>query len=240
VSAVNLVPSHTRPEIEYPESDGQPMAETDIHRDEMIDAIVTLKEHYRDESQVYVAGNLLMYYEEGNPNKSVAPDVFVVFGAPKHQRRTYKIWEEGTGPDVVIEVTSTKTRRQDREEKRPLYEALAVPEFFLFDPLGEYLKPPLQGFRLLGDSYAPLKPEPFDRGWRLQSERLHLELRAEDGHLRFFDPEAGHYLLSPSEEAAARRKAEARAVQEAEARRQAEAEVERLRAELRRLRGEPD
>lgn len=226
MSAANLVPSHTRPEIEYPESDGQPMAETDVHPDEMIDAIVTLKEHFRNEPQVYVAGNLLMYYKEGNPNKSVAPDVFVVFGVPKHQRRTYKVWEEGKAPRVVIEVSCSKTRRQDRKEKRLLYEALAVPEFFLFDPLGEYLKPPLQGFRLLGDSYTPLKPEPFDRGWRLQNERLHLELRAEAGHLRFFDPEAGHYLLSPSEAAAARR--------------QGEAEVEPLKAELRRLRGDSD
>lgn len=201
------------------------MAETDVHRDEMTDAILTLKERYRGDPRVYVAGNLLIYYEEGDPEKSVAPDVFVVFGVSKHQRRTYKIWEEGKAPDVVIEVTSAKTRRQDREEKRLLYEALGVPEFFLFDPPGEYLKPPLQGFQLAGEYFTPLNPEPLAGGnWRLRSDLLKLELRAEGARLRFFDSEAGRYLLSPAEEAAARRAAEA--------------EVERLRAELARLRGE--
>lgn len=224
MSAVNLVPSPPRAEIEYPESDGQPMAETDTHRDEMIDAILSLKEHYRNDPQVYVAGNLLIYYEEGNPEKSVAPDVFVVFGVSKHRQRTYKLWEEGKAPDVVIEITSAKTRRQDREDKRLLYESLGVPEFFLFDPLNEYLKPPLQGFRLTGEYFTPLKPEPLERGsWRLRSEILNLELRAEGSRLRLFDPEIGRYLLSP-----------------AEARREAEAEIERLKAELRRLQGRPD
>ncbi|MBI3763822.1 MAG: Uma2 family endonuclease [Chloroflexi bacterium] len=224
MSAVSLSSALPRTEIEYPESDGQPMAETDTHRDEMIDVIAELKERYRDDLQVYVAGNLLIYFEEGNPEKSVAPDVFVVFGVAKHKRRTYKIWEEGKAPDVVIEITSAKTRRQDREEKRVLYESLGVPELFLFDPLNEYLKPALQGFRLAGEYFTPLKPEQSGQTWRLPSEVLKLELRAEGGHLRLFDREAARYLLSPAEEA--------------EARREAETEVERLKAELRKLRGE--
>lgn len=227
MSAVNLVPSPPRAEIEYPESDGLPMAETDTHIGEMMDIILAIKEHYRDNPRVYVAGNLLIYYEEGNPGASVAPDVFAVYGISKHKRRTYKIWEEGKAPDVVIEITSTKTRRQDREEKRLLYESLGVSEFFMFDPLGDYLKPPLLGFRLAGEYYTPLKPEPFGRGgWRLRSEVLNLELRAEGDHLRLFDPDAGSYLLSPAEEAKARRVAEV--------------EVERLKAELQRLQGKPD
>lgn len=227
MSAVNLVSSPPRAEIEYPESDGQPMAETDTHIGEMMDIILALKEHYRDDSHVYVAGNLLIYYEEGNPGASVAPDVFAVFGISKHKRRTYKIWEEGKAPDVVIEITSAKTRRQDREDKRLLYESLGVLEYFMFDPLGEYLKPPLQGFRLAGEYFTPLKPESFERdGWRLRSEILNLELRAVGGHLQLFDSQAGRYLFSPAEEAKARR--------------EAEAEVERLKAELRRLQGKPD
>ncbi len=68
-------------QIEYPETDGEPMAETDTHRDLMSDALIQpLKEHFRNESNVYVSGNLLLYYEEGNPRASVAPDVFIVFG----------------------------------------------------------------------------------------------------------------------------------------------------------------
>ena len=63
--------------IVYPESDGKPMAETDVHRDLMVDSIQMLQHHFRDEP-VYVSGNLLIYYEEGNIRKSVSPDVFVV------------------------------------------------------------------------------------------------------------------------------------------------------------------
>ena len=68
------------PVIEYPSSDGKPMAETPVHRDVMIDAIQILKRRYANRSDVYVSGDMLMYYEEGNPRKSVAPDVFVVAG----------------------------------------------------------------------------------------------------------------------------------------------------------------
>ncbi len=234
MSAINLAQPTPQLKIEYPETDGQPMAETDLHRDEMIDAIVTLKEHYRDNPRVYVAGNLLVYYEEGNPQKSVAPDVFAVLGVSNQRRRIYKIWEEGKAPDVVIEITSSSTRRQDREEKRLLYESLGVTEFFLFDPLGDYLKPPLRGFRLAGDYFVPLEPQPLGEGnWRLQSQVLNLELHTDGSHLRLFDPATKQYLLSPAEQAQARRTAEARAVR-------AEAEVERLKAELHRLQNRRD
>ena len=59
--------------VEYPSSDGQPMAETPVHRDAMIDAIRVLARHFARRPDVYVSGNMLMYYEEGNPRKSLAP-----------------------------------------------------------------------------------------------------------------------------------------------------------------------
>ena len=59
------------PTIVYPESDGEPMAETDRHRDLMMAFIFMLKDHFEDVNDVYVSGNLLMYYEEGNIRKSV-------------------------------------------------------------------------------------------------------------------------------------------------------------------------
>ena len=83
-------------EVRYPESDGEPLCppprepkgETDIHIEEMLEARLALKDRYRDDPQVYVAGNLLMYYEEGNPAARFSPDVFVVFGVPKHRRQS--------------------------------------------------------------------------------------------------------------------------------------------------------
>ena len=68
----------------YPESDGKPMAEADLHRDQMVALIEALKHYFRYDAQVYVSGNLLLYYQESHPRKSVAPDVFVVFGVPSH------------------------------------------------------------------------------------------------------------------------------------------------------------
>jgi Uma2 family endonuclease len=222
-------------QIHYPETDGKPMAETDIHADALIYLREALKDYFRDDQEVYVAGNLLLYYEEGNPAASIAPDVFVVKGIPKHERRIYKLWEEGKAPDVVIEITSRGTRLEDLGTKRALYAMLGVKEYFLYDPLGEYLEPPLQGYQLVDGDYQRMQPT--DKG-ALLSQVLGLELRLEDDHLRLVDPATGERLLTPAEaqearraEAAARRAAEERAAR-------LEAEVERLRAELARLRGE--
>ncbi len=233
--------------IYYPESDGKPMAETDTHRKQMTDLIETLDEFYRKTPDVYVSGNLLIYYVEGDWTESVAPDVFVVKGVPKRERRTYLVWEEGKGPDVVIEMTSKKTRFEDQYAKRELYErVLKVPEYFLYDPIGDYLDPPLQGYRLVKGTYRSCR---VVEG-RLRSRVLGLELGVKEGGLRLYDPQAGQWLLTPAEhieahrqaekqvqlEAAARRQAEAAREQEAAARRQVEAECARLRAELEALR----
>ena len=77
------------PTIFYPESDGKPMAETDTHRKLMMDFILMLEDYFENNDDVYVSGNLLMYYEEGNRRKSISPDVFVVFGVEKKLRNTY-------------------------------------------------------------------------------------------------------------------------------------------------------
>jgi hypothetical protein len=84
--------------VHYRETDGRPMAETDLHRDEMVRPITTLQSAFAERSDIYVSGNLLPYYEEGNPRRSVAPDVFAVFGIPKHRREIYKLWEEDVAP----------------------------------------------------------------------------------------------------------------------------------------------
>ena len=140
--------------IDYPETDGQPMAETPEHRDVMIDAIQVLQRHFAHRPNVYVSGNMMMYYEEGEPRRCVSPDVFVAVGVEDKDRRTYLLWREAKGPDFVLEVTSRSTRRNDQVTKRALYEWMGVSEYVLYDPLGEYLDPPLQGYRLVGGRYV--------------------------------------------------------------------------------------
>ncbi len=211
-------------QLYYPESDGKPMGETDDHRQEIVRHIEILEDYYRGQ-KVYVSGDLLVYYVQGNPRKYIVPDAFVVKGIPPKNRRTYKIWVEGKAPDVVIETTSRKTRRKDMSEKPALYARLGVKEYFLFDPLGEYLDPPLQGYRLAGEDYERIEP---DAHGELESHELGLRLRIGEGHLEFVRGDTGQRLLTADERA--KREAE-RAKREAE---RAKREAERAKRETER------
>ena len=203
--------------MEYPCSDGQPMAETPVHRRCMTYLIEALERHLGKGSRcpAYVSGNMFLYYEEGNPRAVVAPDVFVALGIPNHNRDTYLLWEESKGPDFVVEVTSPSTRHEDQGRKREVYARLGVSEYFLYDPRAEYLNPPLRGFRLRGGVYHPLLARRSPEGaLTLRSEVLGLELRdsREEQLLRLHDPETGHAFLTyresdeaREEESAARR-----------------------------------
>lgn len=132
------------PPNSYPSGDGRPFSETDWHFKVMTHLLQALDDRYEADPNVYVSGSLLLHYEKGNKRRRVAPDVFVVHGVPKLLRRNYLLWAEGRGPGVVIEVTSRRTRWEDTHRKFKLYrDVLRVPEFFLFDPLGHYLDPPL-------------------------------------------------------------------------------------------------
>lgn len=228
-----LTPERSYPEEYLPASDGRPMAETDVHRRLMLDLLHALEEHFREQPLVYVSGNIFLYYlDERGVRQSISPDVLVVFGVPKKQRRIYKLDAEGKAPDVVIELTSDETKVNDLGDKRYIYATLGVREYFVFDPLQETMRPPLRGFRLENGDYVPLM------GSRLNSEVLGLELRVEQDTLRLYDRKTGKRLLTPQEAEAARREAEAKAEREARERQAADAELARLREELKKLRGE--
>jgi len=229
-------------DIYYPETDGEPMAETDVHRKQILDLIATLEDFFRDVSDVYISGNLLLYFREGDRSASVAPDVFVVKDVPKGERRTYKVWEEEKTPDVIIEISSKSTTFADLDVKWITYEKkLKVSEYFLFDPLKEYLFPPFQGYQLVNDLYRPITPV----DGRLPSKALNLELGVKDGWLCLYNPEANQWLMTPSEQAEAlrheteaRKLAEKKAKQEVEARKQAEEETQREALARRQARNE--
>ena len=179
---------------------------------------------------MYVSGNLLVFYELGNRRRHVAPDVFVVRGVAKHDRPNYLIWQEGKPPGVVIELTSSTTRKEDITKKFRLYrDVLKVKEYFLFDPFEDYLDPPMQGYRLRKGEYVPIKPVEG----RLPSRVVGLHLERAGSDLRLWNPETGLWLPTAEENQA--RLEEALAVTDA-ARRQAEAENERLRREIEELR----
>jgi Uma2 family endonuclease len=173
------------------------MAETDWHLRFLIDLMQRLKAWYAQDDNTYVSGNLLIFYEPGNKRKHLAPDVFVVRGVPNKLRENYLIWEEGKGPDAVIEVTSKTTRKEDTVKKFNLYQdILRVPEYFLCDPRGEYLKPPLQGFRLHGPAYKSIDSV----NGRFPSEVLGLHLESAETGLKLFDPQKAQFVLTAQEQ----------------------------------------
>ena len=199
--------SHSVPPatVEYPCSDGQPMAESDVHARCMMYVASALKSHFSrgGRANVYVSTNSFLYYERGNPRAVVAPDVYVVIGAPGHLRDSYLLWNEPKAPDFVLEATSASTRRDDVGRKRDVYAALGVREYFLYDPRGEYLTTALQGYRLEGGRYRPLPTMAMlpDRGTTMRSDVLGLELRdlRDKQMLRLRDPARGRDLLTYDE-----------------------------------------
>ena len=228
--------------VEYPSSDGTPVAESDFQLTPVAYARDALRDHFRGRPDVYVAANLFIYYEEDNLDATVAPDVFVVLGAPNHDRHTYRLWQEPKTPDFVLEVTSRRTWREDLGPKRTLYRALGVAEYWQYDPTGDYLQPPLQGLRLVDGEYRPMTEGASAAGRQeMFSSVLGLELRVSERGFRLHDPVAGQDLLSLTErgEALARERHEReraeRGWQRAEQERQW-AEQERQRAEQERQR----
>lgn len=218
--------------IIYPESDGKPIGETDTHRN-LIFTLIYALQNWLHSKVAYVAGNLFVYYEQGNPASVVCPDVFIALGIPQQDRRTYKTWEHGgKTPDVVVELTSTGTRYEDLGNKRVLYAELGVQEYYIFDPLGEYLNPQLRAYQLVGGELIPIA------GSRIFSKLLNLELRVIGNQLRFASITTGELLATPAEDHVARQQEANARQRETEARRAAEAEIEQLRAEIERLRSQ--
>ena len=217
------------------------MAETDRHRKLMLDLIQALERWFRADPTVYVSGNLLLFDEEGNRRRHVSPDVFVVLGVPKGERVNYLLWEEGRGPGVVIELTSSSTRHEDTRRKFELYrDVLRVPEYFLFDPFGDYLSPRFQGYRVTAGEYRPMRSQ----AGRIRSRQLGLWLEPAGNSLRLVDPATNARLPDTAEvEAAADEGARAALVERLRTAEQravaAEAELERLRAERSAGRGRP-
>ncbi|MEH2446888.1 MAG: Uma2 family endonuclease [Nostoc sp.] len=199
--------------IEYPDEDGKPMAEGDIQCSYLTYARNALRIYFQNHPDVYVAGNLFIYYEKGYPESVVAPDVFVVFGVENRDRRSYKTWEENNQtPDFVLEITSKSTRSKDQGAKKGIYAFMGVREYFQYDPTGDYLNPQLQGLHLVDGNYFPVAANTLPDGTvSLASQVLGLELRLEAGKLRFYNPATSQILLTHEEEAAARQAAEEKA-----------------------------
>jgi Uma2 family endonuclease len=230
----------TQNEIEYPESDGKPMGETDLHRDWMFRLLEIFRQRYRGQ-RVYIASDLLVYYEEGSLSKFVVPDCFVVLDCDPGRRRTFLTWKEKRVPEVVFEVTSRGTSSTDIVDKPVIYERMGVQEYFLYDPTASYLEPPLQGYRLTNGTLREIAKT----DGRLRSETLGVDLFLREEDLVIVDTETGVEQVTKAEaEELARERAQQKQLeaqrmrqQELEARLIAERRVRELEERLRRLEG---
>ncbi len=125
----------TQPDIIYPDSDGQPMADNTTQ----FRWIVIIKENlellFAAYADIFVAGDLLWYPVEGNNKIRMAPDAMVVFGRPKGDRGSYKQWrEDNIAPQVVFEILSPGIRASEMDKKLELYDRYGVEEYYLYDP----------------------------------------------------------------------------------------------------------
>ena len=244
--------------VEYPSDDDVPMATSIEHAEWMIACYRMLKHWFLGWTDVYLAIDMLVYYERGNNSVSVAPDVFVSFGVPMLDLMSYKVWAAGKPPDAVWEFGPPSSVKGDAGEKKEKYRRMGVREYWLVDPLGEYHDPRVQGFELVDGEYVALPWEKrLDGRVAVWSPVLQLEQHLTEGwlpvvpeigpagansqlgrdltegRLRFWDRQTGKYLELPEEE-------DRRLRQEAELPREAEARAanaaQALEAERRKTR----
>ncbi len=224
--------------IEYPSEDGNPLAETELQYVPLTETVSALRNHFRDRTDVYVIGDMLVYYRMNDKTVRVAPDVFVVFGATGNRPRdSWLVWREGKAPDFVMEIASQGTWRRDVAEKRDIYAGMGVTEYWRFDPTGECFTPALVGERLVDGVYQAITVPEDDAGMlRGHSAILGLDFCVlSDLELRLYDPTRGEWLLNHRETEAARQmEAEARRA-ESDARQAAEAALAQAQARIREL-----
>jgi Uma2 family endonuclease len=186
----------------------EPPLETDFHRDQIDLLIRLLKYWWRDRQDFYITGNLTVYYNEQQLKSRDfrGPDIFVVLGAEKRDRRSWVLWEEGGKyPNVVIELLSSSTATVDRGAKKQLYQDVwRVPDYFWFHP--ETLE--FAGFHLVSGTYEAIAPT--ETGW-LWSEQLELYLGVHERQLRWFSAQGQLVPLPEEAEREAKEQVERRA-----------------------------
>lgn len=185
--------------IEFPPSNlesDEPPLETDLHRNQIDLLIRLLKYWWQNRQDFYISGNLTVYYniQQLKSRDFRGPDVFVVLGAEKRDRRSWAIWEEGGKyPNVVIELLSSSTANVD------IYQDVwRLPEYYWFHP--ETLE--FAGFRLINGHYEAIQPTEENR---LPSEQLGLALGIHERQLRWFTADE---VLIPLPEEAEQQRAE--------------------------------
>lgn len=226
------------PSSDEPWSD-EPEMESSAHSSQLMILVASLEWLWRDRTDFFIGANLSIYYTEEDTKKRRlrGPDFFVAVGTEKRKRRSWLVRKEGKYPDLIIELLSSSTARQDRTTKKKIYQnRFRTPEYFWFSPDTMEFK----GWKLVDDEYEEILPDSRGLCW---STVLGLHLGIEDQQLRYFAAD-GELIPLPEEVAEKELRHAERERQRAERERQrAERETqraERLAAQLRALGIEPE
>jgi Uma2 family endonuclease len=132
---MNLIPPAAGEGIEYPDSDGKPVAENTKQARWITVLFGNLCALFRESADVFVAMDLFWYAAQGHPEVRTAPDVLAVLGRPKGDRGSYKQWEEAGVPvTVVFEVLFPGNTVPEMADKFAFYEDHGVEEYYIYDP----------------------------------------------------------------------------------------------------------
>ena len=185
----------------YPESDGVPLPDGETQGLQFQALVPALRGHYVDQPRTHVNGNTFIFYDEGNPRRSVSPDCYVAFDVDVdiiEHNNNYRIWDMGKPPDFVLEIASESTADNDLNPKRELYAIIGIGEYWRYDPTldSEFYGEPLVGEILVNDAYRRLPVELDAEGRpRGHSPALGLDFVWENGDLRIYNPTTGEWVL---------------------------------------------
>jgi Uma2 family endonuclease len=227
-----------RDQVEYPDSDGRPMSDNTLQFQWIVMLQGNLDIIFRDDPNVFVAGDLLWYTVRGRPDVRAAPDAMVAFGRPKGYRGSYRQWQEGgVAPQVVFEVLSPGNRPEEMDNKFAFYDLYGVEEYYLYDPAGVELS----GWRRQRGRLQPIR-----RLHDWVSPRLKIRFDLSGETLVIYRPDGTRFLTVlelEEERLRAKKQADRERRRANKEKRRAEAErtrAERLAAQLRALGIEPE
>ncbi len=222
-----------RRKIIYPDSDGKPMADNTKQFDWIVKIKENLERIFHDNSDIFIAGDLLWYPEEGNNKIRIAPDAMVVFGRPKGHRGSYRSWEESyIPPQVVFEILSPGNRRAELDGKFQFYQKYEVEEYYIYDP--DRIR--LNGWIRTGNILIPIANM---NGWTSPLLKIRFELASDD--LAIYCPDGTRFLSTVELDQVAKssqKRAEAESLKAESAHQRADAESLKAEAEHQRAEAE--
>lgn len=153
------------PPTDLPFDNGENM-DSPWHRANIELLIDSLECRWHDRKDFYTGGNMFVHFDEKRArNRDFrGPDFFVVLDTDHDKPRlTWTIWEEdGKYPDLILELLSPSTAREDLTTKKKVYERnFRLPEFLCYDPTTDRL----QGWRYSGGKFVEIPIGPDGRIW---------------------------------------------------------------------------